>query len=280
MNTITMEQATKLIGQPNVVYIDTQFIFGQSAEGRSFYEQKHIPGAIYFHLDEDLSGPIEEHGGRHPVPDVAIFEEKIRQAGISNDSTVIIYDNTGGATAARGWWLLKYFGHEHTFMLEQSIEHWVKAGYPVTSEESTPVRGNFTAKEQQHLTVNIDNILQQLNNEVRVLIDARVEDVYSGKRATKYKKLGHIPGARNIFWERLLDEQGRLTKTELLREQLPVNREKEIVVYCGAGVTACANILAFEAAGYTNVKLYVGSWGDWASYEHTPSHVSEGVCND
>lgn len=279
MHTITIGNAAKLIGQPNVVFMDTQFIFGQSAKGRSFYEEKHIPGAVYFHLDEDLSGPIEEHGGRHPIPNSAVFEEKLRAAGVSDDSTVIVYDNTGGATAARGWWLLIYFGHEHAVMLEQSIEQWVEAGYPVTVDESAPQRGNFTAREQLHLTVDVEDVLQQLGSESRILIDARVEDVYSGARATKYNKLGHIPGALNIFWERLLDDEGRLRNSALLK-QLSTQKDEEIVVYCGAGVTACANILALENEGYTNVKLYVGSWGDWASYEHTPAEVSEAVRHD
>lgn len=274
---ISIQEAAKKVGQLNVVFIDTQFIFGKSSEGRSYYEEKHIPGAVYFHLDEDLSGPILEHGGRHPVPTEDVFIEKLRVAGINQDSQVIVYDNTGGATAARMWWLLNYFGHKNSYVLAQPIQKWVEAGYPVNTEEPVPTRGNFDATIKAHLAVDVDNVLAHVADENRVLIDARVEDVYTGERATKYKKIGHIPGARNLFWERLLDEELQLNNQspiERVLKQQDVG--KEIVVYCGAGVTACANILALNEAGYQNVKLYVGSWGDWTSYEHTPSAVLEG----
>lgn len=272
---ITLEQAFEKLQQPNVVFIDTQFIFGKSAEGRSYYEEQHIPGAVYFHLDEDLSGPILTHGGRHPIPQQQVFEEKLRAAGISNDSEVIVYDNTGGATAARMWWLLNYFGHTNTLVLEQPIAKWQQAGYPVTNEESTPKRGTFTANVQPNLEVDIENVKAHLSDDKRILIDARVEDVYSGGRATKYKKIGHIPGARNLFWERLLDDELRINQFQLAQQVVATeDLQQEIVVYCGAGVTACANILVLSQLGYENVKLYVGSWGDWASYDDTPAQVS------
>ena len=272
MTIISLQQAIEKLSADNVVWIDTQFEFGKSAEAYKLYEQQHIPGAVYFHLDEDMSGPILQHGGRHPIPSIEEFTEKLRTAGISNDTEVIVYDQTGGATAARMWWLLKYVGHEKAFMLEQPIQKWVEAGYPVTTEKVVPVRGTFTVNVQHELAVEMDDVLANLSNETRLLIDARVEDVYTGERATKYKKIGHIPGAKNVFWERLLDEELRLTKVEKFQELAP-NKSQEIVVYCGAGVTACANILALQHEGYENVKLYVGSWGDWASYDDTPTEV-------
>ncbi|WP_419959911.1 sulfurtransferase [Psychrobacillus sp. BM2] len=273
---ITLEAANKKLNNSNVVFLDTQFIFGKSEFGRVYYEQAHIPGAVYFHLDEDLSGSILEHGGRHPIPDSHEFTEKLALAGVNNDSEVIVYDNTGGSTAARLWWLLMYFGHTNCYVLEQPIQKWIEEGYEVTTVIPTPKKGTFSHVINEALAVDMKNVLENVKNEHRLLVDARTEEVYAGIKKTKYKKIGHIPGAVNIFWEQILDKDLRVKKQKDLKqvfEDIPTT--KEIVVYCGAGVTACANILALHELGYPNVKLYVGSWGDWSSYKDTPIAVSK-----
>lgn len=273
---ISLMDANKKLNNPNVVFIDTQFTFGQSAEAYRLYEEKHIPGAVYFHLDADLSGPILEHGGRHPIPNEKVFAEKLSNAGIGNDTEVIVYDNTGGATAARCWWLLTYFGLEKVLLLEEPIQNWIEQGYPIISDLPNRSTKEILLKANESLTVSVDNIIDNLNNPSRILIDSRTEEVFSGEKKTKYKKIGHIPGAINLFWEHILDNHLKLKNEQELTELFPsVPKEKEIVVYCGAGVTACANILALNRLGFSNVKLYVGSWGDWCSYDETPTELSK-----
>ncbi|WP_141430715.1 sulfurtransferase [Bacillus sp. 03113] len=273
---VSLEEAHKKLHDENVVFMDVQFTFGKSELGDSYYQKQHIPGAVYFHLDRDLSGPILEHGGRHPIPDASIFAKKLSLAGIDNDTEVFVYDNTGGATAARLWWLLKYFGHQKVSVLEHPLQKWVERGFEVTSEPSTPTSKVYIPKIQPNTTVSMENILQHLGSSERILIDARTNDVYSGEKKTKYPKIGHIPGAVNIFWEEVLNDQLAFKSPEELQAVFKhVPRDKEIVVYCGAGVTACANVLALYQLGYENVKLYVGSWGDWASYKHTPTEIEK-----
>lgn len=204
---ISVEEAATKLQQPNTIFLDTQFEFGSPDKGFELYEQNHIPGATYFHLDQDLSGPIEAFGGRHPIPNTVEFVAKLQSAGISNNSQVIVYDNTGGATAGRLWWLLRYFGHEQVQVLSQPLSKWIANGYQVTTTRKEHAQGDFTPSIQEQLTVDYADVLANLDNEQRVLIDARVANVYTGEKKTKYKLSGHIPGAHNVFWEAILNDE-------------------------------------------------------------------------
>lgn len=273
---ISTEEAAARLEQPQTVFLDAQFEFGSPEKGYALYEAHHIPGAAYFHLDEDLSGPIETHGGRHPLPDADAFIAKLRNAGVSNDSHVIVYDNTGGATAGRLWWMLHYLGHQHVQLLSQPLSQWIAKGYPVSSSREKHAQSDFTPSVQTHFTVDYEDVLANLDNEQRVLLDARVPNVYTGEKKTKYKLTGHIPGAHNLFWEELLNDELEIRPDqELITLLADIPADQEVVVYCGAGVTACADIVALKQIGYPNVKLYVGSWGDWSSHEESPTEGLE-----
>ncbi|MGG3797676.1 sulfurtransferase [Metabacillus fastidiosus] len=275
-NLITLEEAFQKLKLGKTVFIDTRFVFGRPELGYEGYLQEHIPSAVYFHLDKDLSGPILTHGGRHPIPSKEEFARKLGEAGIDNDTHVIVYDNEAGNVAARCWWLLKYFGHKHVQMLNRPLSHWKEAGYPITNEIPSPDVKKYIAIPNELLTVSMENVRAHLHDKGRVLIDARKKKVYTGEENTKYPKIGHIPGALNYFWEVVLSKEGVFQEGEQqLKTFQAIPKEKEIIVYCGAGVTACPNILALTEAGYENVKLYVGSWGDWTSYENNLTECGE-----
>jgi thiosulfate/3-mercaptopyruvate sulfurtransferase len=257
----------------NLVILDCRFSLADAQMGRQQYNVGHIPGAHYMDLNQDLSSPVGKHGGRHPLPDVGELTKKLgatlavsaKQPGIHSDSTqVIVYDD-GLAFAARCWWLLRYLGHDAVRVLDGGFKGWVAAGYGVTNEVPIAQPGEFVARVRSEWVVDIGAVRARKDLPNVVLIDSREGDRYRGEREPIDPIAGHIPGAVNYPWIDMLDGNGYLMPDD---GQRWANLEAdEIMVYCGSGVTACANLLSLEAAGVTGAKLYAGSWSDWCSYE-------------
>lgn len=257
--------------EPDLVIVDCRFQLGQPESGRAAYEESHIPGAVYLDLEKDLSAPVGEHGGRHPLPDAATLTGTLSRVGIGNDVRVVAYDDQGGAMASRLWWLLKYLGHEQVYVLDEGFAAWVKAGYPVSSEQKVPIPSPFLATVQHNMLVEADEVRELLGSDRVTLIDSREAPRYRGEVEPIDRVAGHIPGAINRFWKDALDEGGawkdEAGQAARFRD-LP--QDRELIVYCGSGVTACPNVLALQEAGYQKVRLYAGSWSDWISYSENP----------
>ncbi|QGQ99315.1 sulfurtransferase [Paenibacillus psychroresistens] len=255
----------------DLVIADCRFQLGHVDAGRQAYGESHIPGAVYFDLERDLSAPIGEHGGRHPLPDLEPLALKLGLAGISKDTRIVAYDDQGGAMASRFWWLLKYLGHEDVFVLDEGFSAWKREGQPVDALQETPIPATFIANPQSDLLVDVAEVRAKLGQPGTILLDSREAPRYLGEAEPIDKAAGHIPGAINKFWKGVLDEQGRVkTDDELIANYAELPRDKEIIVYCGSGVTATPNVLGLSEAGFTNVKLYAGSWSDWISYGENP----------
>ncbi|MBB6633225.1 sulfurtransferase [Cohnella thailandensis] len=259
--------------ESDLVIVDCRFVMGQPDAGRAAYEESHIPGAVYLDLERDLSAPVEEdgQGGRHPLPDAAELAGRLSRVGIGNDSRVVAYDDQGGAMASRLWWLLRYLGHENVFVLDEGFSAWKKGGYPVNADQKVLIPSTFLATVQHSMLVEMEEVQESLGGEERVLVDSREAPRYRGEVEPLDKKAGHIPGARNKFWKGVLQEDGSFKSPEALAEHFAdLPRDKELVVYCGSGVTATPNVLALSEAGFEKVKLYAGSWSDWISYAANP----------
>ncbi|MCR8636203.1 sulfurtransferase [Paenibacillus radicis (ex Xue et al. 2023)] len=255
----------------HVVIADCRFLLGNPSAGREAYAVDHIPGAVYFDLEQDLSAPKDVHGGRHPLPDWNELVLKIGEAGINNEKTVIVYDDQGGAMASRLWWILHYLGLSQVYVLDGGYTKWKEAGYPVTDEPAIEHPTVFEPKPQDGILVSMEDVKSRIGRPGTVLIDSREERRYLGLEEAIDPVAGHIPGAKQYFWKDGLDEQGNWKEAESQKVRFTdLQSADEIIVYCGSGVTACPNVLALHAAGYTNVKLYSGSWSDWVSYSDNP----------
>lgn len=266
--------------EPDIVIVDCRSQLGQPDAGRQAYEASHIPGAIHLDLERDLSGSLEEGGtgGRHPLPDPATLAHRFAQAGISNESRVVAYDSQGGAMASRLWWLLRYLGHEAVYVMDGGFPAWEAAGFPVTAEQRITIPASFYATVQHGMLAEMYDVEAKLGDPGTVLIDSREPARYRGEIEPIDRAAGHIPGAVNRFWKDGLDEQGLFKNAEAQQERfagLGLESADEVIVYCGSGVTACPNVLALQAAGYKNVRLYAGSWSDWISYEGNPVAVGD-----
>ena len=262
--------------EPEMVIVDCRFLLSDPGAGLAAYTKDHIPGAIYLHLEEQLSAPVGKHGGRHPLPDALQLAKTLSKVGINNNSNVVAYDDQGGAYASRLWWLMRYLGHEHVYVMDEGYSAWKNAKFPVSDHQAVRIPSSFEANIQQDMVVGVEDVQKVVVYGGPLIIDSRESRRYLGLEEPIDAKAGHIPGAINKFWKDVLDEQGRWKKTDALKEQFAeIDPEQEIIVYCGSGVTACPNVLALTQAGYKNVKLYAGSWSDWISYGENPVVTGE-----
>lgn len=255
---------------PQVAIADCRFSLMQPELGRQQYEAGHIPGAHYFDLNQDLSSPVQRHGGRHPLPDPAAIAAKLSACGITsegpNPTLIVAYDNSRFAFAARFWWLLRYLGHAQVVVLDGGFGAWQAAGYPVSTESPSVQSGVFVPRPQAQMLVSKEEVEARKDQPGVVLVDSRESDRYRGEREPIDPIAGHIPGAVNYPWQAVSDAQGCVLPVEEQRRRwTEVQGAQEIQVYCGSGVTACVNLLSLELAGLTG-KLYAGSWSDWCSY--------------
>jgi thiosulfate/3-mercaptopyruvate sulfurtransferase len=246
--------------------VDCRWYLGRPDDGMSAYATGHIPGAYYADLEADLSGP--GMGGRHPLPSPQVFEATLRRWGIGPDSKVVVYDDRGGAVAARLWWMLTQQGHEQTFVLDGGLHAWRDAGGRLTSDVST-VRTDPgpSGIEITDWTGTVDQrAVADRGGEV-VVADARATDRYRGDTEPIDGKAGHIPGAVSHPMTKNLDGP-RFKAPKDLRSafaEVGIGESTPAIMHCGSGVTACHNILAMEIAGLGRPDLYVGSWSDWSS---------------
>ena len=187
------------LNEPLVVIVDCRFNLADTSEGKKKYEESHIPGAVYFDLEKDLSSHVGTHGGRHPLPDPKQFALKLGSVGIDQSKTVIVYDDQKGAMAARFWWLLRYHGHPNVAVLNEGFSGWAKKGYPVSSDIPQPQPVQFVSNIHHDWIVPMAGVKNLLDGEP--LIDSRAPIRYRGEKEPFDSKAGHIPCAENWFWE-------------------------------------------------------------------------------
>ncbi len=236
--------------------------------GREAYRQAHIPGAVYAHLDEDLAGPITPASGRHPLPEPAELARTLGRWGINRQTQVVVYDDAGGAIAARLWWLLRWLGHRSCAVLDGGWQAWTAAGAPVTDAVPQIEPVEFAIRHGDSLAwVDEAYLLMNLHSHRDLVIDARAAPRYRGEVEPIDPVAGHVPAAVNLPFDGNLDENGRFRPPQALAQRFQAvlgDRGPGSAVHmCGSGVTACHNLLAMEVAGLTGSRLYPGSWSQW-----------------
>jgi thiosulfate/3-mercaptopyruvate sulfurtransferase len=256
------------LGDPSVRPIDVRWYLTERARGRAEYDAAHIPGAIFMDVDDDLAAPRGQGPGRHPLPPADAFARAAGRAGIGPDTHVIAYDSSGGAHAARLWWLLRYFGHQRVSLLDGGWPAWHAAGYPTDADLPVIAPATFVAAPNTAMVVDAAAV-DALRRDPRALIlDARLTERFEGQVEPVDPQPGHIPGARSAPYPGNLRDDGRMKRADDLRERylaLGADSAEPIVCYCGSGVTAAHTIFALHLAGRTDALLYEGSWSDWSS---------------
>ncbi|ALC82544.1 MULTISPECIES: sulfurtransferase [Bacillus] len=253
---------------PNdTVIVDVRFHLTKPEQGRKEYLAGHIPDAFFLDLDLDLSGDLGEHGGRHPLPDVEKVTKALGDIGIHSKSTVIAYDDNEGMYASRFWWQLHYLGHENIHILDGGYKNWLERGLEASTKLPEAVAVEYVPRVREEALVDVNGVKARIGNSNSVLVDSRDQARYLGAEEPLDHKAGHIPTAVNYFWKNVIDDEGRWKSVEGLTENYAgLDKTKEIIVYCGSGVSACPNVIGLKQAGFQNIKLYAGSWSDWISY--------------
>ena len=261
---ISAQTLAENIGKPDWVIVDCRFSLADTAVGYQNYQQIHIPGAVYAHLDEDLSGPPVTDHGRHPLPTPQRLAQLFSRLGIDEMSQVVVYDDAGGMIASRLWWELRYMHHEAVAVLDGGWSAWQAAGLPTKSGIETNAAVHFTGRPNLKWLVTLDEV-----DGLPLLIDSRGAERYRGEIEPLDPQPGHIPGAINLPFANQLDANGRFRQPDELKAQLTAVLGKiapeAATFYCGSGVSACVNLLAMAHAGLGNGRLYVGSWSEWSS---------------
>lgn len=269
---VGVRELTRHLDDPDWCVIDCRHALTDPEFGRSAYAEGHIPGAIFMHLDEDLSGPMTGANGRHPLPDPEVLAERLGRFGIGNDTQVVAYDDVGGMFAARLWVLLRWLGHQKGAVLDGGFRAWRDDAQPL----ETPVPARRPVRFQpalQPLMVDLDHVSAHLRHPDMCMIDARSPDRFRGENETLDPVGGHIPGAINRFFRDNLESGHFKSPQQLRTEFLPLLRghvPSQVVHQCGSGVTACHNLLAMEHAGLSGTRLYAGSWSEWCADRARP----------
>jgi thiosulfate/3-mercaptopyruvate sulfurtransferase len=273
---ITFTELVKHLDDPNWVIIDSRFKLANLEQGRMDYEAAHIPGAVYAHLDDDLSGQVVPGvTGRHPLPTVEKISAVFSRFGIDSPVQVVTYDDVGGALAAgRVWWLLRWLGHNAVAVLDGGWQAWVRNGLPEHSGIETRKPRNFMPHPRNELIVTSAGIEGLRNDPDYLVLDARSADRFRGENETIDPVAGHIPGAISAPYANNLNPDSSFLTAERLAERyqkllkgLPANR---VVCYCGSGVTAAHDILAMMLAGLGEARLYAGSFSEWITDPERP----------
>ena len=264
------------LDDPEWVIFDCRSVLTDHEAGPRMYADGHIPGARYLHLERDLSGPITLDTGRHPLPDPAALADKLGQAGVGRHTQVAIYDDAGGAIAARPWWLLRWLGHPQVAVLNGGWQQWLKEGRPMSREVPRPIPREFGfhgVAQSDYLTTS--EVLEMTQGHQQgLLVDARAANRYRGESETIDPVAGHVPGAVNLPFSGNLGDDGRFNSPAMLRQRfesaLGDTPPDRTVFMCGSGVTACHHLLGMELAGMKGARLYAGSWSEWIRDQTRP----------
>jgi thiosulfate/3-mercaptopyruvate sulfurtransferase len=283
--------AEVLAGEEPPVVIDVRWRLG-GPPGLDSYRAGHIPGAVYVDLDAQLAGPPGD-GGRHPLPEAAHFEATMRAAGVRSAREVVVCDEADSTTAARAWWMLRYYGHDQARVLDGGFRAWAAAGLPVGTGDTVPEPGDFTAHAGQMPVLDAASAATLARS--GVLLDARAPARYRGQTEPVDPVAGHIPGALSAPTAENVTADGQFRLVADLRSRfaslgikaaVDANPEaanpgagdpaaansvgaQPVGVYCGSGVTAAHELLALTLAGIP-AALYVGSWSDWITDPSRP----------
>ncbi len=262
------------IGDPHVRVVDASFkLPGITPTAREDYDRGHIPGAVFFDIDD-----IAEPGTSlpHMIPSPELFARKMEGLGIGDDDRVIVCDSAGLSSAGRAWWMLRLFGHHNVALLDGGLPKWKAEGRPLETAVPNPPRRRFSARFDPALVRDKQALLDNLSTRREQVVDARAAGRFDGSAEETRPGLrrGHIPGSRNLPYDRVTDPQTRRLRDadelSCLFRDAGVALDRPIVTSCGSGVTACALAFALHLIGHPSAAVYDGSWSEWGLPGDTP----------
>ncbi len=259
-------------GDPNIILLEVRFYLKASPRGktaREEYENAHLPGAHFVDLERDATAP--EGPGRHPIPSRAQIEGLFSKVGATRSTRFVVYDDAGGSIASRLYFLFRHYGHDEIAVLDGGLAAWEASGRPLT-REIPKAEPTFVTLDAPRLSVTDKAGVKAALGRGALVLDARAEERYLGTTEPIDARAGHVPGAKNLPFSRQLENGVMRSPSDLraLYTELGDREGREVIVYCGSGVTACHLLLGRAVAGLDPATLYEGSWGDWARDSSLP----------
>jgi thiosulfate/3-mercaptopyruvate sulfurtransferase len=271
---VSTEWLAAHLSDPHVRVLDSSFKQpGITPTARQDYDSGHIPGAVFFDID-DVAQPGTSLP--HMIPSAELFARKMAERGIGNDDRVIVYDANGLSSAGRAWWMMRLFGHDNVALLDGGLPKWKAEGRPLETTAPPIPQRQFTARFRPELVRDVAAIRANLASHAEQVVDARAVGRFDGTAEETWpgRRRGHIPGSRNLPFDVVTDPKTKQLRSaeELQRlfAEAGVALDKPIVTSCGSGVTACALAFGLHLIGRSDVAIYDGSWSEWGLPGDTP----------
>jgi thiosulfate/3-mercaptopyruvate sulfurtransferase len=262
------------LAAPDVRVVDASwYLPAQKRDARAEYAAGHIPGAVFFDIDEiaDTDNPLP-----HMLPSPEKFSARVRKLGLGDGCRIVVYDGAGLFSAARVWWMFRVFGHGDVAVLDGGLPKWLAEGRRVEALPPNPGERHFTARVNTLLVRELDQMRANLKSKREQVLDARSAGRFAGTdpEPRPGMRSGHVPGSCNLPFNRLIDAKtGTMLPADALRRQFVeagIDLERPIVTTCGSGVSASALALGLYLLGRDDVAVYDGSWSEWGGRSDTP----------
>ena len=275
---IETDELARELDAPDLVIIDASWHMpSEGKDAHAEYLAEHIPGTLFFDIDEiaDTKSKLP-----HMLPPPEKFSSRMRAMGIGDGSRIVVYDSQGLYSAARVWWTFRVMGVDDVSVLNGGLPKWKQEGRPLESgAPRTRTTRHFTARRNADLVRDLSDMKALLKDKSVEIVDARAPERFAGKAPEPRPGLrsGHIPGAYNVPFGRLLNKDGTLKSApELQRlfEQAGVDLNKPVVTSCGSGITASVLALGLAELGHRRTSVYDGSWSEWGADQSLPIETS------